>query len=175
METTYGKSRRHGLRAIEFLHSLNPTHTLLVSMDLQWEQNIYDAVLHLVGAVRSQPTTLADVALYYDTEASDIAWEISGLLRGSRAITLTYGFEERMFGVAEARGSEVQCTLIDDPNMYPFLYEPFEMAKTFLEYLTYAQDECGLLSNISIFRKSATLMEKPPIMIQGNLRADGVI
>ena len=139
----------------------------------QWEQSAYDAVFHLVGAVRSEPTTVADVANYYEPEVSDMMWGISGFLRGSRAITLTYGFEERMFGVAEVVGSGQQCVLIED--MYPFLYEPFEGVPTFNEYLVYAQEECGLLPNANIPRQSASVMDKPPIIRQGNLRADGVI
>lgn len=100
-------------------------------------------------------------------------WSVSGMLRGSRAITLTYGFEERLFAVAEASDPEQQCVLVDD--MYLFLYEPFMGIPKFMEYMCYAQDECGLLPTASFLRRNAGTMEKPPIMLPGNLRADGVI
>ena len=87
-----------------------------------------------------------------------------------KAITLTYGFEERMFGVAENTGSETQCRLIDD--MFPFLFEDFQMATSLSEYLGYAQDERGLLKGVTLARKPAN---GNLIMRQGNLRADGVI
>lgn len=116
---------------------------------------------------------MQQVALYYDEEASDMLWGISGFLRGSRAVTLSYGFEERLFGVAEANGSEQKCTLIDE--MYPFLYQPFEMVPKIFDYICYAQDKCGLLPSISLLRRNAATMEKPPIIRTGNLRADGVL
>ena len=95
------------------------------------------------------------------------------MLRGSRAITLTYGFEERLFGVAEASDPDQQCTLVDD--MYPFLHAPFEDIPKFLEYLCYAQDECGLLPSASLLRRNVGKMDPPPIIRPGHLRADGVI
>lgn len=33
-----------------------------------WERSVFDAVFHLVGAIRDEPTTLADVANYYSEE-----------------------------------------------------------------------------------------------------------
>jgi len=141
----------------------------------QWERSAFDAIFHLVGAVRSEPTSLKDVALYYESEASDMLWSVSGMLRGSRAITLTYGFEERLFGVGETCDPEQQCTLVDDADMFPFLYEPFIDIPKFQEYMCYAQDECGLLPSVSFLRRNVGKMEKPPIMRQGNLRADGVV
>jgi hypothetical protein len=128
-----------------------------------------DAVFNLVGSVRVEPTTVQQVALYYEEEVSDMLWTISGLLRGSRAITLTYGFEERMFGVAET--IKEQCVLID--HMYPFLYEPFQSVPSFLEYMSYAQDERGLLSTATFPRGS--IDNNKSIIRPGNLRADGVI
>lgn len=76
-----------------------------------WERNCLDAVMNLVGSVREEPTTLADVANYYEEEVSDMLWEISGTLRGWKAITLLYGFEERMFGFAERQKSQ-QCAIV---------------------------------------------------------------
>jgi len=37
-----------------------------------WEQAIFDAVFNLVGAVRAEPTTIQDVANYYEAEVSDM-------------------------------------------------------------------------------------------------------
>jgi len=138
---------------------------------LMWERNILDAVLNLIGAVRDSPTSLADVALYYNQEVSDVVWGISSILRGGRAITLTYGFEERIFGVAEANGVDVTCELLDE-EMYPYMYKQFELANEFLNYMHFAQEECGLLKGVSLPMKRSGGNE---IMRQGNLRADGVL
>jgi hypothetical protein len=113
---------------------------------------------------------LSDVARYYGDEVSDIVWQISGILRGMKAITLTYGFEERIFGVAENTGSEKQCELVDE--MFPYMYEAFEMASMVNEYLGYAQDERGLLQSVTLARKP---VDTKPIIREGNLRADGVV
>ena len=137
-----------------------------------WEASLADAVFHLLGVVREEPTSVANVANYYYEEASDIIWEISGQLRGWKALTLTFGFEERMYGVAEANGNEIACTVTDE--MYPFVWgiDIFLQSKTYLEYLHYAQGQKGLLQNTAL----------PPmkeagssIMRTGNLRADGVV
>jgi len=138
-----------------------------------WERTVYDAVFNLVGAVRAEPTTLAEVAMYYDQEISDLLWELSGYLRGSRALTLTYGIEERLFDLAEGRGAETQCTIVD--SMYPYIYGPFEMCRKFMEYVTYAQAECGLFPTATIKRPSQSIMDRPPLIRQGNLRADGKV
>jgi hypothetical protein len=138
-----------------------------------WERTLYDSVFNLVGAIRSEPTTLADVAMYYEEEVSDMLWEMSGYLRGSRALTMTYGFEERLLELAEARGDETPCTVVD--HMYPYLFEPFGYCKKFTEYVTYAQAECGLFPTAVIERPSQTIMDRPPLIRPGNLRADGVI
>jgi len=137
-----------------------------------WERNCLDAVLNLVGAVRQEPTTLSDVANYYETEVSDMLWEISGTLRGWKAITLMYGFEERIFGFAEYQKAQ-QCTIIDD--WYPYIWgnRVFTESKQFLEYLHYAQSEMGLLKGIELPPMSEKLDVSK--MRQGNLRADGVI
>jgi len=137
---------------------------------LMWERNAYDAVFNLVGAVREEPITLLDVALYYEKEVSDILWGISTHLRGMKAITLTYGFEERMFAIGESSGSDEICVLNDD--MFPFIYEEFLMVPLLNEYLSYAQDERGLLGNSSFMRQAGS---GNPLLIQGNLRADGAI
>jgi hypothetical protein len=137
-----------------------------------WEKSVSDAVFHLLGVVRSEPTNVATVATYYNAEASDMLWEMSGLLRGWKALTLTYGFEERMFGEAEANGSDQTCTLINE--MWPFIWgNPiFLESPMFLEYLHYAQTEKGLLQGIQLPPMKDEGSSK---MRQGNLRADGAI
>jgi len=137
-----------------------------------WERNCLDAVFNLVGSVRSEPTTLADVANYYEEEVSDILWEITGTLRGWKAITLMFGFEERLFGFAE-KASSHQCTVVDE--LYPYIWgnKVFTESKTYLEYLWYAKNECGLLQAVELppMMKESELSK----MRQGNLRADGVV
>lgn len=137
-----------------------------------WERNCFDAVLNLVGSVREEPTTLADVANYYEAEVSDIIWEISGTLRGWKAITLLYGFEERIFGFAEKQNSQ-QCTLIDDWHPYIWGNQVFTESSKFLEYLHYAKSEMGLLQSVEL----PPMKEETEggIMRKGNLRADGVV
>jgi hypothetical protein len=137
-----------------------------------WEKSLSDAVFHLLGVVRKEPTKVATVATYYGAEASDMFWEMSGLLRGWKALTLTFGFEERIFGEAEANGYDQPCTLNNE--VYPYIWgNPVYLeSPMYLEYLHYAQTEKGLLQGI----------ELPPMkdegstkMRQGNLRADGVV
>jgi hypothetical protein len=138
-----------------------------------WERSIYDAVFNLVGVIRSEPTTLSDVSNYYSEEVSEIVWEMSQLLRGWRAITLTYGFEERLFGVGEFTGSEQSCQLIED--LYPFVWgiPVFLESKTFLEYLQYAKNEMNLFQGITLPQQKDG--DYTSHMRQGNLRADGVV
>jgi len=140
-----------------------------------WERSILDAVFNLVGAVRKEPTSLANVAMYYDKEVSDMVWEISQQLRGWKAMTLTYGFEERMFGVAENTGGDKQCVLIDE--LYPFIWgnKVFTDSPMFLEYLWYAKQEFGWLQNVQLPPKRGDGEATRNIMRQGNFRADGVV
>ena len=140
-----------------------------------WECNAMDAIFHLVGAVRTQETNLKDVANYYDEEVSDMVWQTSGCLRGWKALTLTYGVEERIFGVAENTGSSQPCVLVDD--MYPYIWgnRVFTEGKMFLEYLWYAKEECGLLQSVELPRKRNVDEESRQIMREGVMRADGKI
>ena len=138
-----------------------------------WERTVFDAVFHLIGAIRDQPTTLQDVANYYVEEVGDIAWEMSQKLRGWRAITLMYGFEERLLGIGESAGAEQPCQLVHE--MYPYIWGTSVMleSQAFVEYLKYAQNEKGLLPGIELpMRSDSDYSSK---MLQGNLRADGVI
>jgi len=140
-----------------------------------WERSVYDSVFHLLGAVRNEPTTVAQVAQYYGEEVSELLWEMASLLRGWKAITMLYGFEERLFGFAEARGGKERCTLDIDPNMYPYVWgsSVFLESKSFVEYLQYAQIEKGLLQGVQLpNRTDADYSSK---MRQGVLRADGVV
>lgn len=136
-----------------------------------WERNCLDAVLNLVGSVREEPTTLADVANYYEEEVSDMLWEISGTLRGWKAITLMYGFEERIFGFAEMQ--KQQCAIIDD--WYPYIWgnKVFTESQRFLEYLHYAKSEMGLLQSVELPPMKSELDVSK--IRKGNLRADGVV
>lgn len=137
---------------------------------MMWERAAFDAVFNLIGVVREQPTSLKDVALYYEAEASDMFWEVTGKLRGMLAVTLLYGFEERLFGFAEFRFAEQQCQISEE--MFPYQFcPPFDQSKMIVEYLNFAKDERGLIPNVSI----PTCSTKPSLMRQGNLRADGVI
>ena len=135
-----------------------------------WERAAFDAVFNLIGAVRVEPTTLKDVALYYEPEASDMLWEVSSNLRGMLAVTFLYGFEERLLGFGEMRFDGQQCAITDE--MFPYQFcPPFDESKMINEYLNFAKDERGKIPNTSI-RPCST---KPSLMRQGNLRADGVV
>jgi hypothetical protein len=133
-----------------------------------------------VGAVRESKedqkrTTLTDVALYYEHEISDMVWDVSQSLRGWKALTLLYGFEERLYGIAETTGSETPCTLVDE--LYPYIWgnRVFTESPMFLEYLWYAKEQCGLLPTVELPDKRGEGNVGSTIMRQGNLRADGVI
>jgi len=139
-----------------------------------WERNCLDAVMNLVGCVREEPTTLADVANYYEDEVSEIMWEITGTLRGWKAITLMFGFEERMYGFAEKQSTQ-QCALVDE--WYPYIWgnRVFTESNKYLEYLHYAKSEIGLLQSVDLppMKEESDLASS--IMRKGNLRADGVV
>jgi hypothetical protein len=102
-----------------------------------------------------------------------MVWDMSQLLRGWKALTLTYGFEERLFGVAESAAGNQQCTLVD--KMYPFIWgnPVFLESLPYTEYLQYAQNEMGLLNNIELPQRSDDSYSSN--MRKGNLRADGVV
>merc|ERR1719444_34527 len=139
-----------------------------------WEMAAYDAVFILVGAVRSEPTTLEQVALYYEEEAVDMLWQINNNLRGYLAVTLIYGFEDRVFEYAERNGKNVPCSLTSE--MYPFIFEPFENSQMVCNYLTFAQKNCNFLQSMQL--KESVLKfeaELNPKTRQGNLRSDGII
>jgi hypothetical protein len=138
-----------------------------------WERNLYDAVFHLLGVVRDQPTAISEVANYYGEEVSDVVWEMSQLLRGWRALTLLYGFEERIFGTAEFQGSGQPCELREE--MYPYIWgnPVFLENRSYVDYLLYAQSQKGLLPNTALPDRADESYTSN--MRQGNLRADGVV
>jgi hypothetical protein len=137
-----------------------------------WERNLLDAIFNLVGSVREEPTTIQDVANYYEQEVSDMIWEITGSLRAWKAVTLLYGFEERLLGVAEANTQ--MCTLVEDRFPYIWGNQVILNSPKVLEYLHYAQSQRGLIPGIQLppMKDSSDLSN---VMRQGNLRADGVI
>jgi len=135
-----------------------------------WERASFDAVFNLIGAVRKEPTTLKDVALYYEEEASDMLWQVTSNLRGWLAVTLSYGFEERLFGFAEQRFAEQQCEIPEE--MFPYMFcAPIDKGSMINEYLNYGKDELGLIPNTPLPKCDT----RPSLMRQGNLRADGAI
>jgi len=141
-----------------------------------WERSFHDAIFPLLGSVRDQPTTVADVANYYGEEVSDMCWELSQKLRGWRAVTLLYGFEERLFRTAEMQGTETSTQPLPDPFMYPFLWgmNVYTESQMVVDYLWYAQTEMGYLQGVELPRQKAD-GEYTSHMRKGNLRADGVI
>lgn len=139
-----------------------------------WERALYDAVWNLVGGVREEDTDHADVAMFYDMEASDMMWELANGLRGGLAVTLIYGFEDRLFSIAEMRGKDEPCELLD--NMFDHQQNIFPGKCAMLkEYWNYAKDNRGLLQGVDVPPIPTKLDELPSPVKQGNLRADGVI
>jgi len=114
-----------------------------------WERSTFDAAFHVIGVVRSQETSVSQVAEYYADETSDMLWEMSQLLRGWKALTLLYGFEERLFAIAEACGDQPTTLL---PLMYDYIWgnNLFLQSKMFVDYLNYAQSEKQCLQGIAL-------------------------
>lgn len=152
-----------------------------------WEKSVFDSVFHLIGACAvDDKTTIADVANFYGDMASEMAWQMSSLLRGSNAIALTYGWEERMFSFAEMRGTEILCSVESETWDYSngaFLATSImgrekgfgDPAELHTEYVSYAVKERGLLQGMNIVIPEVTGEQRKSIMREGNLRADGVI
>lgn len=139
-----------------------------------WERAIFDCVFNVVGSVRQEKTDHADVAMFYELEASDLMWELANNLRGGLAVTLIYGFEDRLFSIAEMRGKDDICELPD--VMFDYSQNIFPgQCRMLKEYLNYAKDQCGLLQGVNVPPVPTQLDGLPPKTRQGNLRADGVI
>ena len=134
----------------------------------------FDAIFNLVGIVRDDPTTIKDAAKYYESEISDMLWEVTSKLRGMLAVTLSYGFEERLFGFATqlVDAHDRQCAV--EEEMYEFMFcPPLNQCPMIVEYLNYAKDEKGLLGGGDLPKPKGNA--PPSLMRQGNLRADGII
>lgn len=139
-----------------------------------WERAVFDCVFNVVGSVREEKTDHADVAMFYELEASDLMWELANNLRGGLAVTLIYGFEDRLFSIAEMRGKDDICELPD--VMFDYSQNIFPgQCRMLKEYLNYAKDQCGLLQSVNVPPVPTQLDGLPPKTRQGNLRADGVI
>lgn len=139
-----------------------------------WERALYDAVWNVVGAVREEETDHADVAMFFDMEASDMMWELANGLRGGLAVTLIYGFEDRLFSIAEMRGKDEPCELMD--HMFDHMQNVFPgQCRMLWEYCNYAKDKRGLLKDVKVPPIPTELSELPSPVKQGNLRADGII
>jgi hypothetical protein len=139
-----------------------------------WERALYDAVWNVVGAVREDKTDHFQVAAYFEMEASDMMWELVNGLRGGLAVTLIYGFEDRLFSFAEMRGKDEPCELLDD--MFDHIQNVFPGKSRMLwEYCNYAKDKKGLLLRSNVPPVPSELSELPSPVRQGNMRADGVI
>jgi hypothetical protein len=139
-----------------------------------WERALYDAVWNVVGAVREEKTDHYQVAAYFETEASDMMWELVNGLRGGLAVTLIYGFEDRLFSFAEMRGKDEPCELID--VMFDHMLNVFPgKARMLWEYCNYAKDRKGLLQLSNVPPVPSELSSLPSKVRTGNLRADGLI
>jgi len=71
-----------------------------------FEKTVFDCVFNLVGVLHKdknekQGVTIGEVGLYYANEVEDMIVEMNRALRGSMAITLMLGIEERLFAYAQ--------------------------------------------------------------------------
>jgi hypothetical protein len=149
-----------------------------------YERTVLDAIFVLLGSVRDDAsTTIRQVAKYYEEEVAELSWELSGLLRGWKALTLLYGFEERMLGWAEdapdAVVGELACRDIlqeHGVNSYPYVWgnSVVLQSKLYVEYLWYAHQEMNLFPGIELPPQRGDDGVKS-IMRTGVLRADGKI
>ena len=155
-----------------------------------YERTVYDAIFVLLGSVRQDnDTNLKQVAQYYEAEVSELIWEMSQLLRGWKAITLMYGFEERLFGIAEFTTQnkldnrnciDMMSPIGDDESgeckSYEYIWGNYVLNQSplYVEYLHYAQQEKGLFKGITLPRQTSS-DETKSIMRKGILRADGVL
>ena len=151
-----------------------------------WEKSAFDAVFNLMGAVIGDGTTIAEVAEFYGDDASEMAWQMSSMLRGSNAIALSYGFEERMFEYAVASCKDTVCTI--EPDTWDFVNGVFletslkglsmgfgDPAPLHTEYVDLAVNKRGLLQGKEVIIPGADKIQRKSIMREGNLRADGAI
>ena len=151
-----------------------------------WEKSAFDAAFNIVGACAGPDTTLAQVGEFYGDDASEIAWQMSSMLRGSNAIALSYGFEERMFQYAASSGKDVVCSV--EPETWDFVNGVFlqtsikglemgfgDPAPLHTEYVDFAVNSKNLLPGLDIVIPKTDKPQRESIMREGNLRADGNI
>eukprot|EP00592_Proboscia_alata_P002630 CAMPEP_0194365714 /NCGR_PEP_ID=MMETSP0174-20130528/13758_1 /TAXON_ID=216777 /ORGANISM="Proboscia alata, Strain PI-D3" /LENGTH=406 /DNA_ID=CAMNT_0039140541 /DNA_START=90 /DNA_END=1310 /DNA_ORIENTATION=- len=147
-----------------------------------WEWTAFVAVFNLVGGVREMDTTISDVSRYYEQEASDLLWSISKFLRGYLAVTMTYGFEERIFEFADMRGNGEDffypnCEISDD--MYRLYFDKFTDSQQFCEYLSLATERkmfgTDVVPDHVLKYGNGELGTRTSAMIDGNLRSDGKV
>lgn len=95
-------------------------------------------------------------------------------LRGGLAVTLIYGFEDRILSIAEQRGSDEPCELINE--MFDHMQNIFPgQCRMLWEYCNYAKDEMGWLQGVEVPKVPSQLSELPSKIRLGNLRADETI
>lgn len=79
------------------------------------ERVVFESAFHLVGSLHNDgKTTLGEVAQYYAEEVEDMISEFNRALRGSMALTLLYGTEERLFALARSRNVEFLPSKVTD-------------------------------------------------------------
>lgn len=150
------------------------------------KKSAFDAAFNIVGACAGPDTTLAQVGEFYGDDASEIAWQMSSMLRGSNAIALSYGFEERMFQYAASSGKDVVCSV--EPETWDFVNGVFlqtsikglemgfgDPAPLHTEYVDFAVNSKNLLPGLDIVIPKTDKPQRESIMREGNLRADGNI
>jgi len=82
------------------------------------ERCVFESVFNLVGVLHKdkrdrQGVTIGEVGLYYATEVEDMIAEINRALRGSMAITLMMGIEERLFAYAQHPNVEFRRAAVE--------------------------------------------------------------
>jgi len=151
-----------------------------------WERSAFDSAFNLIGACAGEKITLAEVAEFYDEDASEMVWQMSSMLRGSQAIALSYGFEERMFEYAASSGKDIYASI--EPDTWDFSNGVFlqtsikglemgfgDPAPLHTEYVDYAINHKKLIPGGSIEIPAVAESQRNSIMRKGNLRADGKI
>ncbi|CAM9266493.1 unnamed protein product, partial [Phaeothamnion confervicola] len=123
---------------------------------VMFEHLVFDCAINLVGALHNnQP--VKDVARYYQAECIEMIEELARALRGILAVTLLYGYEERILAYAESPAVADAKTGVEKetfPWRHGFFYDMSMMAREkgwpdpcpmHSEYLGYGNSE-GLFS-----------------------------
>eukprot|EP00282_Hemiselmis_andersenii_P035475 CAMPEP_0169443170 /NCGR_PEP_ID=MMETSP1042-20121227/9215_1 /TAXON_ID=464988 /ORGANISM="Hemiselmis andersenii, Strain CCMP1180" /LENGTH=376 /DNA_ID=CAMNT_0009554385 /DNA_START=57 /DNA_END=1187 /DNA_ORIENTATION=- len=77
------------------------------------ERMVFQSVVHLVGTLHDG-VSIGEVGKFYPGEVEDMIYQINGALRGSLALTLLYGVEERFFALAENSNIEWMPTKVEN-------------------------------------------------------------